>query len=68
MHSNTSSLLSQKNLERRCGHRIHHLAKDGWGILYLCFSWTLIPVLVGLVEGILLLAKSDEEFQRQHRD
>ena len=43
-----------------------YLGDVGRGILYLCFSWTLIPSLVGLVEGIVYLTKSDEEFQQQY--
>jgi TM2 domain-containing membrane protein YozV len=45
-----------------------YLGDVGLGILYLCFSWTLIPALIGLVEGIIYLTKSDEEFQRQYVD
>ena len=43
-----------------------YLGETGLGILYLCFSWTLIPALVGFIEGILYLTKTDEEFQRQY--
>lgn len=38
------------------------------GILYLCFFWTLIPEILGLVEGLIYLSKSDEEFRRQYLD
>lgn len=46
----------------------HHfyLGNTGRGILYLVFVWTLIPVLVAFVEGIIYLTKSDEEFQRKY--
>jgi len=43
-----------------------YLGETGLGILYLCFSWTLIPALVGFIEGILYLTKSDVEFERQY--
>lgn len=43
-----------------------YLGETGMGILYLCFSWTLIPAFVGFIEGILYLTKSDVEFQRQY--
>lgn len=43
-----------------------YLGETGLGILYLCFSWTLIPAIVGFIEGILYLTKTDEEFQRQY--
>ncbi len=43
-----------------------YLGKTGMGILYLCFCWTYIPAIVGLVEGILYLCSSDENFQLKH--
>jgi len=43
-----------------------YLGDVGRGILYLCFSWTLLPSLIGLVEGIIYLTKSDAEFQAQY--
>ncbi|MWV47226.1 NINE protein [Paenibacillus sp. HJL G12] len=39
-----------------------YLGQIGMGILYLIFSWTGIPSIIGLIEGILYLVKSDEEF------
>ncbi|MFC6787025.1 TM2 domain-containing protein [Halobaculum halobium] len=46
----------------------HHfyLGNTGRGIIYLVFSWTFIPLLVGLIEGIIYLTKSEDEFQRQY--
>ncbi len=32
------------------------------GIVYLIFCWTGIPSLIGLVEGIIYLTQSDEDF------
>ncbi len=43
-----------------------YLGDTGMGILYLCFSWTGIPSIAGLIEGIIYLTKSDEEFFRQY--
>lgn len=43
-----------------------YLGKVGMGILYLIFSWTGIPGIIGLIEGILYLVKSDEEFQAKY--
>jgi len=43
-----------------------YLEETRLGILYLCFSWTLIPALIGFIEGILYLTKSDVEFERQY--
>jgi TM2 domain-containing membrane protein YozV len=40
-----------------------YLGKIGMGILYLCFCWTGIPGLVGLIEGIIYLCSNDENFQ-----
>lgn len=45
-----------------------YLDQTGLGVLYLCFSWTLIPALVGFIEGILYLTKTDEEFNRRYVD
>jgi TM2 domain-containing membrane protein YozV/ribosomal protein L40E len=39
-----------------------YLGRIGWGIAYLLFFWTFIPAVVGFIEGILLLAMSNEEF------
>ncbi len=36
------------------------------GILYLCFSWTGIPEIVGILEGIIYLTTSDEEFHERY--
>jgi TM2 domain-containing membrane protein YozV/predicted RNA-binding Zn-ribbon protein involved in translation (DUF1610 family) len=46
----------------------HHfyLGNTGRGIVYLLLSWTGIPVLVGLIEGVIYLTKSDEAFQRKY--
>lgn len=43
-----------------------YLGQTGMGILYLCFVWTLIPAIIGLIEGIIYLTKTDEEFQRKY--
>ncbi|PSQ04826.1 hypothetical protein BRC92_03715 [Halobacteriales archaeon QS_4_69_31] len=45
-----------------------YLGETGLGLLYLCFFWTAIPAVVGLIEGIIYLTKSEEEFQRQYVD
>ncbi len=46
-------------------HRFY-LGDTGLGVLYLCFFWTGIPALVGIIEGILYLTKTDEEFQQRY--
>lgn len=43
-----------------------YLGKIGMGIVYILFSWTTIPGLIGLIEGIIYLTKSDEEWDRQY--
>ena len=42
------------------------LGKVGMGILYLLFCWTCIPGILGLIEGILYLAMTDEEFEAKY--
>ncbi len=39
-----------------------YLGKVGMGILYIVFCWTYIPALVGLIEGIIYLTQTDENF------
>lgn len=36
------------------------------GVLYLCFFWTAIPALLGLIEGILMLVADEEEYERKY--
>lgn len=43
-----------------------YLGEIGLGILYLCFSWTLVPSIIGFIEGIIYLTKSDEEFEAKY--
>ncbi|MFC6786743.1 NINE protein [Halobaculum halobium] len=46
----------------------HHfyLGNTGRGILYLLLSWTFIPATIALIEAVIYLTKSEEEFQRQY--
>jgi TM2 domain-containing membrane protein YozV len=43
-----------------------YLGQPGMGVLYLLFCWTFIPALVALVEGIVLLTQSDEQFAAKY--
>jgi TM2 domain-containing membrane protein YozV len=43
-----------------------YLGKTGWGIVYLIFCWTYIPSLIGLIEGIIYLASTDQSFAIKH--
>lgn len=38
------------------------------GVLYLCFFWTAIPALLGLIEGILMLLADEAEYERKWAD
>lgn len=42
-----------------------YLGKMTAGILSIVFCWTGIPKIIGLVEGILILCESDEDFARR---
>lgn len=43
-----------------------YLGKTGMGLVYLILFWTFIPALLGLVEGVVYLNMSDEDFARKH--
>lgn len=43
------------------GHQFY-LGNTGKGILYLVFCWTYIPCIIALIEGIMLITQSDEDF------
>lgn len=43
-----------------------YLGRTGKGVLMLLFSWTGIPGIFGLIQGIIILMQSDEEFARQY--
>lgn len=43
-----------------------YLGKVGLGILYLVFCWTWIPAVIGLIEGIIYLTSSDENFYNKY--
>ena len=50
------------------GFGIHrfYLKQVEWGIIYLLFCWTLIPAIVGFIEGIMYLTMSDEQFAAKY--
>ncbi|HSJ36872.1 MAG TPA: TM2 domain-containing protein [Planococcus sp. (in: firmicutes)] len=43
-----------------------YLGKPGVGLIYLLFFWTGIPAVIGIIEGIIYLLSSEEDFQRKH--
>lgn len=43
-----------------------YLGQPGWGILYLLFCWTFIPVAVSLFEALNYLLMGEETFTRRY--
>lgn len=43
-----------------------YLGRVWQGILYLLFCWTFIPVVVGIIEGLVYLASSDQAFAAKY--
>ena len=43
-----------------------YLGRIGMGIIYLLFSWTLIPLIIAFFEGIILIAMSDDRFEAKY--
>ena len=37
------------------------------GVLFILFSWTYIPAIVGLIEGVVLLLSNDEKFESNYK-
>jgi len=46
-------------------HRFY-LGNTGLGVIYILFCWTFIPSTVALVEGIIYLTTSDEDFREKY--
>ena len=42
-------------------HRFY-MGEPGLGILYVCFVWTAVPMIVGAIEGIFFMSKRVEEY------
>lgn len=36
------------------------------GVIYFLFSWSVLPAIIGIIEGILYLLMTDEEFDRKY--
>lgn len=50
------------------GAGIHkfYLGKATWGLLYILFSWSFIPMIVGFIEGFSYLLMSDKSFELKY--
>lgn len=46
-------------------HRFY-LGQIGWGLAYLLFSWTFIPLVAGIIEGIIYLSMDDQRFGEKY--
>jgi TM2 domain-containing membrane protein YozV len=51
------------------GFGVHkfYLNKAGLGVLYILFSWTFVPSIIALIEGIIYLTQDDATFSRAQR-
>lgn len=43
-----------------------YLGQTGLGIIYILFSWTFIPLIVGFIEGITYLTMNDADFNAKY--
>jgi TM2 domain-containing membrane protein YozV len=43
-----------------------YLGQPGWGLLYLLFCWTFIPMLIAVVEAIIYICTDDQSFHRTY--
>lgn len=43
-----------------------YLGSVGWGVLYILFAWTWIPMIVGFIEGLMYLFMSDKTFEAKY--
>lgn len=43
-----------------------YLGYIGLGIVYILFCWTCIPSIIGIIEGIIYLCSTNEEFERKY--
>ena len=43
-----------------------YLGKAMWGLVYLFFFWSFVPMLIDIIEGIIYLLMSDKEFENKY--
>lgn len=65
-HKSKSAAILLACLLGGLGMHKFYLNRPGWGLLYLIFCWTFIPVIIGFLEGITYLSMSDFEFQKKY--
>jgi len=76
-HPNAENRIAQRSKKSRViagvfalllgGIGIHkfYLDKVGLGLVYILFSWTFIPLIVGVIEGIIYLVQDDVTFSQK---
>lgn len=47
------------------GHKFY-LGAWGWGLLYLLFCWTYIPLILAIIETVRYIVMKDEEFNEKY--
>ena len=45
-----------------------YTGRIGWGVVYVLFSWSALPFLVGIIEGILYFFMTDDEFDAKYNN
>ena len=43
-----------------------YLRRPAWGIIYLLFSWTGLPAILGVIEGIYYILMSEDSFNKKY--
>lgn len=43
-----------------------YLGRVGWGLIYILFSWTALPMILGWIEGLIYLSMSDKSFESKY--
>lgn len=43
-----------------------YMGQFWWGVIYIVFIWTLIPAIIGLIEGLNYLLMSEKVFQERY--
>jgi len=43
-----------------------YLEQPFMGLIYLCFCWTLVPAIIGVLESLVYIFMSHKEFMKRH--